>query len=233
MKKIIVSVITGIFLATSVWAAPLVLSSPDIDQKDMASIKRGAKFFAAQCMVCHTLKYMAYDPVAKEAGITLDKMPLNVKAWPFGITPPDLSLVVNVRGVDWVYTYLHSFYVDTTRPTGVNNLLVPNTAMSGILMPLQGKQVLVHDVGEALFYQGEHWFDRLELMEAGRLSPEQFDAETGDLVNFLAYASTPYYREQTQLGAWVLGFLMIFFIFARLLKNEYWRDVERLKQENQ
>ena len=80
--------------------------------------------------------YLRYDKIAQEAGITYEKMPINVKTWPYGVTPPDLSLEADVRGVDWIYTYLHSFYQDSSRPTGVNNLLVPNTAMPDIVAAL-------------------------------------------------------------------------------------------------
>lgn len=231
MKRRLICFLLGCFVITASHASELVLSAPAIDREDMASIKRGAKFFAGTCMVCHTLKYLRHDPVAQEAGITLDKMPLNVKTWPFGITPPDLSLEVSIRGVDWVYTYLHSFYMDPARPTGVNNLLVPNTAMTGILVPLQGKQHLISAADDTLFYHGEHWFDRLELMEAGSLSPEAFDATTADLVNFLAYASAPYYTKQRHLGIWVLLFLVLFSLLTYFLKKEYWKDVEQLRNK--
>ena len=38
----------------------------------------------------------------------------------FGVNPPDLSLIARSRGADWLYTYLKSFYVDVSRPFGVN-----------------------------------------------------------------------------------------------------------------
>ena len=120
----------------------LVLAKAPIDRSDMESIKRGAKFFATNCMTCHTLVYLRYNQLAQEAGITYDKMPINVKTWPYGIKPPDLSLETDVHGVNWVYTYLHSFYQDPSRPTGVNNLLVPNSAMPAILAPYQRNQSL-------------------------------------------------------------------------------------------
>ncbi|HEU5281628.1 MAG TPA: cytochrome c1 [Gammaproteobacteria bacterium] len=228
MKRFLKHALFSFLCAASVHAETppsLVLSKAPIDRNDLASIKRGARFFATNCMVCHTLKYVRHDPIATEAGITLDRMPLNVKAWPFGITPPDLSLETNVRGVNWVYTYLHAFYEDTSRPTGVNNLLIPNTAMSGILVPYQGKQVLVNNPNFSVFYAGVHVYDRLALVSAGSLSPEAFDATTADVVNFLAYAAEPYRAEQHRLGVWVLLFLGVFIFLLYFLKREYWKDV--------
>ncbi len=226
------------FLFTStVWAEvpspeDLVLAKPAIDRYDMESVKRGAKFFANTCMVCHTMVYLRYDKIAQEAGITYDKMPINVKTWPYGITPPDLSLEANIRGVDWIYTYLHSFYQDKSRPTGVNNLLVPNTAMPGIIAAYQGDQVLVSSPPKpGIYYDETNWYDVLTLVKQGSMTPEQFDATTADVVNFLAYASEPFYVEQHKIGWWVLGFLVILFVMMYALKKEYWKDVKKHKKD--
>ena len=48
----------------------------------------------------------------------------------FGISPPDLSLIVRSRGADWVYTFLTSFYRDDSRPFGVNNTPVSYTHLT-------------------------------------------------------------------------------------------------------
>lgn len=208
----------------------LVLAKAPVDVSDIESVKRGAKFFATTCMACHTMKYMRYNKLANEAGVTYDKMPLNVKTWPFGITPPDLSLEASVRGADWIWTYLHSFYKDPARPTGANNLLVPNTAMTPILTPYQGDQELVPHPMTDLFGHTE-WYDNLVLVKQGSMTPEQFDDTVRDIVNFLAYAAEPYQNEQHTIGWWVLGFLVFFFVFAYKLKCEYWKDVKKHKKD--
>lgn len=224
-----------IVVSSTVWAEEgvhegLQLAKAPIDRKDMESIKRGAKFFATNCMSCHTMVYLRYDKVAQEAGITIDKMPLNVKTWPYGVTPPDLSLEAGKRGVDWIYTYLHSFYQDSGRPTGVNNLLVPNTAMANMLGPYQGDQVLVKDPTPDLLGHVQ-WYDLVKLTKQGNMSPEEFDKTIADVVNFLSYATEPYRIEQEQIGKWVLGFLFIMFILMYLLKKEYWKDVKKRREE--
>src|SRR5689334_8387127 len=113
-----------LFLPLTVIAeeTPIALEKAPINTSDIESIKRGAKFFSTVCMACHTAIYLRYNKLAKESGVTYERMPVNVKQWPFDITPPDLSLEANYRGLDWIYTYLHSFYVDPSRPTGFNNL---------------------------------------------------------------------------------------------------------------
>lgn len=210
------------------------LAEAPIDRTDMKSVERGAKIFAANCLSCHTLVYLKYDKLAQKAGITYDKMPVNVKEWPFGVTPPDLSSEADIRGVNWIYTYLHSFYSDHSRPTGANNLLVPNTAMPAILAPYQGEQVLAPKPNQGGVLFGEvQWYNLLTLNRQGSMTPEEYDAMTADLTNFLAYAASPFYAEQQRIGYWVLGFLVILFLFMYALKREYWRDVKKRKQNDQ
>lgn len=206
----------------------LQLAHPNINRSDMVSIKRGAKFVATNCLSCHSFVYLRYNKVAQEAGITYEKMPLNVKSWPYGITPPDLSLVADVRGLNWLYTYLHSFYLDPKRPTGGNNLLVPDTAMPNLLLPFQGEQVLVTEkpVRTELFHHIQ-WYDLLKQTKQGSMTPEEFDATIADVVNFLGYAAEPYRAEQHKIGFAVLAFLFVFFCLMYALKKEYWKDVKR------
>jgi len=52
----------------------------------------------------------------------------------FGIAAPDLSLTARARGADWVYTYLRSFYVDQSRPTGFNNAVFPDVGMPNVVV---------------------------------------------------------------------------------------------------
>lgn len=232
MKRYILAIILTIFVSASwvnSWAEEmegLVLAKAPIDMTDMASIKRGAKFFAANCMACHSLNYLRFDPVGKEAGISADKTPKNLVF--NGVTPPDLSLEAGARGVDWIYTYLHSFYQDKNRPSGVNNLLVPNTAMPDQLAPFQGDQVLVDKPMHDLMGTVE-WYDVVNLVKQGSMTPEEFDGTMADVTNFLAYATEPYHIEQQRLGYWVLGFLVVLFVLMYLLKKEYWKDVKRHK----
>lgn len=237
MLRYIFAIILASF-ATQIWAEGLppveeiALSRAPIDRSDMESIKRGAKLFATTCMSCHTMKYMRYNKIAQDAGITIDKMPLNVTSWPYGVTPPDMSLEASVRGVDWIYTYLHSFYKDPARPTGVNNLLLPNTAMPGIISAWQGEQVLeTNKLSPGVINHTIYWYDLVSLTSQGSMTPGQFDDATTDLVNFLAYAAEPFHEQQQSIGWWVLGFLSIFIVLTYLLKKEYWKDVKKRRHE--
>ena len=48
--------------------------------------------------------------------------------------------MARARGVDYLYSFLKGFYVDKTRPWGVNNLYLPGAAMPHVLQTLQGLQ---------------------------------------------------------------------------------------------
>jgi len=67
----------------------------------------------------------------------------DAKNW-FGALPPDLSLTARARasgegsGPDWLYTYLRSYYRDSTRATGWNNAVFPAVGMPHVLWELQG-----------------------------------------------------------------------------------------------
>jgi len=218
------------FFTASLYAedAPIALEKAPIHTHDIDSIKRGAKFFATNCMVCHTLVYLRYNKLAHDAGITYEKMPINVQKWPFDIRPPDLSLEASYRGADWIYTYLHSFYQDTTRPTGVNNLLVTNTVMPGIIVPYQGLQTKAKDLdaSKKIFDHEEEWYDVLQEQQQGSMTEEQFDATITDVVNFLVYAAEPYKNDQERIGLWVIGFLILLFVLTLLLKKTYWKKIK-------
>ncbi len=232
MKRYIFTILLALFttqFSPSVWAEEpiegLELETAPINRSDMDSIKRGAKFFATNCVSCHTLSYLRYDPIVKEAGIPTDKKPLAIN----GVVPPDLSLEASSKGVDWIYTYLHSFYKDTSTASGVNNLLFPGTAMPAILAPYQGEQVRVEKPVYDLLHHVE-WFDLVKPVRPGSMKPDEFDKAVADLTNFLAYAAEPFHEQQQKIGYWVLGFLVILFVLMYMLKKEYWKDVKRHKE---
>jgi len=221
---IILLFLSGIVCAAHSEGPEIALEKVIINTQDKASIARGAKFFAGNCMVCHSVKYLEHNNIAQKAGITLDKMPLKNQNWWLGVVPPDLTLVARERSADWIYTYLHAFYKDPSRPTGYNNLLVPNVNMMNVLSGFQGDQVLIKP--ESVSLSKPHYYTLLKLVRAGSMSPQEFDRTTADLVNFLVYASDPGKTQRENIGIWVLLFLVLLFVMAYILKNMYWKDVK-------
>ncbi|HZX69557.1 MAG TPA: cytochrome c1 [Rhodanobacter sp.] len=219
--------------------APLMRSGADV--RDQASLQRGARLFFNYCVGCHSLKYMRYSRMAEDLGLTekevmqnlnftgarfqdpvISHMPADLaKTW-FGKDPPDLSLEVDAKGADWVYTYLNSFYLDPHSPIGWNNTALPNAAMPFPLWELQGTQTAVmmpaKDGDSAAV-------EKLVLSHPGKMTPAQYQQATRDLTSFLQYVSEPAALQRHHYGIWVILFLaFLTFLFA-LLKKEYWKDV--------
>ena len=63
------------------------------------------------------------------------------------------------------------------------------------------------------------------LPKTGALTEEQFDEKIKNLVTFLAYSANPVKLEHQRIGTYVLIYLAFLFVFAYLLKREYWKDV--------
>lgn len=244
MKKLIaiLSLALAPLTAMASGGASVHLDPANIDLANEASIQRGAKTFVNYCMGCHSAKYFRYSKLT-EVGLSEDEVKENLMfaggkiadqmtiamstvdagEW-FGAPPPDLTLVARIRGEDWLYGYLRGFYSDPARPMGVNNTVFPNVGMPNVLADLQGTQ-------EAVYKEVKHGdkiekvIDHLELVQPGSQSPAEFDATVRDLVTFMAHISEPMKLERQRLGVWVLLFLGVFFVFAYLLKKEYWKDL--------
>src|SRR5689334_21909398 len=127
------------------------------DITNVASLQRGARNFVNYCMGCHSARYVRYGRLGEDLGLSeqqvidnlmftgerihdtmkISMRPEDAARW-FGTTPPDLSLIARSRGPDYIYSFLRSFYLDPSRPTGVNNRVMPQTAMSDVLWELQG-----------------------------------------------------------------------------------------------
>ena len=245
MKKLIVAFLLAASPMLGLAAGGGVpLDDADIDLSDQASLQRGAKYFMNYCLSCHSAKYQRYNRMAKDLGLTeqevidnlmftTDKIgdTMNIAMtedkgteW-FGSPPPDLSVIARARGVDWIYTYLRSFYLDETRPFGVNNHVFPDVGMPNVLWQLQGAQKAVFRLEKGPDGNDIEVFDHLEPATEGTMSTEEFDQVARDLTAFLSYIGEPIQMERKRLGVWVLLFIAVFFVLAYLLKKEYWKDV--------
>jgi len=140
----------------------------------------------------------------------------------FGTAVPDLSLVGRSRGADWIYSYLKGFYLDSSRPMGVNNTVFKDVGMPHVLAELQGYQTLEHTEGAE---HGEHAAPKLVLSKPGKLTAGEYDRVVSDLTNFLAYVSEPAQLSRKTIGIMVMLFLLLFFFVALALEKEYWKDI--------
>ena len=212
---------------------------------NVRSLQRGARSFVNYCMGCHSAKYVRYNRLADDLQLSeqqvtdnlmfvgeklLDTMdiamdPLDAGRW-FGQVPPDLSLIARAKGTDFVFNYLKGFYLDPDRRNGTDNLFLPGASMPHVLWELQGLQKPVYEAIIDANGDVHKIMAGFEQVTEGLLNPEEYDQFVRDLTNFLEYISEPVKLERQKLGVRVLLFLLVFFLFSYLLKQEYWKDIK-------
>lgn len=220
---------------------PIEHFKPDLHDK--TALRNGAVYFMHQCSGCHSLRGARYSELTKPLGLTrkqisahidlsaqpIDKIiralvPASVSKAFLGTEPPDLTVAAKRRGSDWLYTYLKSFYLDPSRPTGVNNVVFHNVAMPDVFANLQGLQAPVKQTG---FRSGKKQPIAVGVHSIGHgsLTPAQFDRMVGDIVTFLDYVAHPHQLERHRLGPWILGLCALLTVFCYGLYRSYWSEV--------
>ncbi|MGC1854273.1 MAG: cytochrome c1 [Candidatus Aquirickettsiella sp.] len=251
--------INALFLFILIFSFALANSSETKQVKfsssDLASLQRGAKYFMNYCSGCHSLQYMRYNRLGVDLKIddqfssstqqrlkdnlvftqakTSDTIKSNLHkkeglAW-FGKPPPDLSLSIRARSTNWVYNYLLNFYLDDTRPFGVNNSYIKNTAMPDPLAMIRMDTNTYHNL--------KNTNDRLSLKISNRAIYSHSNKSRSkiptleevvtDLVNFLAYIAEPTKNNRQSLGKKVCGFLLLLTYFVYILKKQIWGNIKK------
>ncbi|OUS32911.1 cytochrome c1 ['Osedax' symbiont bacterium Rs2_46_30_T18] len=253
MKKLLI-LLTMLVLPVAAMAESggVHLDKMDVDLHNKASLQRGMTTYVNNCLGCHSMEYQRYLRTAEDLEIPADlvkdnlifsdqkvgdlmtnTMPKGDAANWFGTAPPDLTLESRLRGPDWIYTYMRSFYQDESRPWGVNNAVFKDVGMPNVLGYLQGVQLNHCSAQEMAEHETE--IDPLTGVEiggcyslvegSGEQNAKEFDKTVYDLVNFMAYIGEPSKLQSQAMGTNVLIFLFIFFFFTYALKKEYWRDI--------
>jgi ubiquinol-cytochrome c reductase cytochrome c1 subunit len=222
------------------------------ERDSLASLQNGAKLFVNYCLNCHSANAMRYNRL-RDIGLTEDEIknnllftqdkvggmmtvamkPDDAKEW-FGAVPPDLSVITRAKssgagsGADYLYTYLRSFYKDDTRPTGWNNMVLPNVAMPHVLWQLQGVQAArfedvadEHEPGKT-----EHKFVGFEQVSKGTMTKAEYDTNVADLVAYMNWMAEPSQNTRKKLGTIVVLFLTAFAFLAWRLNASYWKEVK-------
>jgi len=247
-------IVAGLLLPVLGWAAGGGAIYPndeiDINWDDKASMQRGARTFVNYCMGCHAAAYSRYDRVGQDLGISdeqllenlifttnklgeqtkvgeLMKINMNTEyaETAFGTAPPDLSLIARSRGVNWLYNYLRGFYVDESRPFGMNNGVFPSVGMPHALVDLQGLQAARKVMKDDGHGNKSEVIVGFETIKAGSQSKSEYDQTVYDLVAFLDYVSEPYRQTRHNVGTGVIIFLFFFLILTYFLKKEFWKDI--------
>jgi ubiquinol-cytochrome c reductase cytochrome c1 subunit len=222
------------------------------ERSSLSSLQNGAKLFVNYCLNCHSATSMRYNRL-RDLGLSEDQIknnllfsadkvgdmmtvamkPADAKAW-FGAVPPDLSVITRAKasgagsGADYLYTYLRTFYKDDTRPTGWNNMVLPNAAMPHVLWQMQGvrtakfvEEADPHEEGRKV-----HKFAGFEQVAPGTMSEQEYDTNVADLVAYLDWMAEPAQNTRKKLGVVVLLFLSLFAFLAWRLNASYWKDVK-------
>ena len=238
MKTLIFTALIGLEaiinfpLIASASADGIHLDKVEIDITDQISLQRGARTFVNYCLSCHEASYMRYNRMAKDLGLTDRQVADNLmfasdkigdtmtvamraedaKKW-FGATPPDLSVISRAKGTDWLYTYLRTFYLDSSKVMGTNNSTFKDVGMPHVLWQQQGYQA-----------QDRQTNSLISVID-GTMTNDEYDMMIKDLTNFLAYIGEPSKLHRLALAKWVLLYLVLFFIVAYTMKQCFWKNI--------
>jgi len=185
---------------------------------DKASLQRGADTYAQYCMGCHSLKYLRVNRAARDLGWTAEEGIAHFQYLRDGKGKPHDAILTTLEAktAKVAFGVLPPDLSLSARLHGTDWLY---TFLRSYERDADGK------VSNRLF-DGVAMPYVLEGMQKD-LSPAEFDAAVGDLVNFLDYAAEPAKPIRLMLGWWVLGFLALLFTLTYLLKKEYWRDIKQ------
>ena len=245
----------GLALALQIVAAQaasggIAWDKAPVKTNSQSSLKHGSKIVVNYCLNCHSASFMRYNRL-RDIGLTEQQIkdnlmfttekvgdtmkaaidPQQAKAW-FGANPPDLTLIARSRagaggsGADYIYTLLRTYYRDPAKPTGWNNLAFPNIGMPHPLWQLQGERKPIFETREEHGHEVHAFTGRWEQVTPGTLTPQEYDATVGDLVNFLQWMGEPAQNKRVAIGVWVLLFLLFFTFLAWRLNAAYWKDVK-------
>jgi len=281
IKKLIGTIALSLTCAVSFAAeGGYALEKAPVRINDMASLQNGAKLFVNYCMGCHSAKSLRYNRLT-DIGLTEEQIKRNLlftgegvgdlmeiamrrddaTQW-FGTAPPDVSVIARAKsinlgptGVDYIYTFLRTFYRDTSRPMGWDNLVFPSVGMPHALWELQGPRSMERATVAQVDQEdgSKQWqrtitrfdaqgfsevttetlqgytgsaSDKVTFTPVDAKAAAQFDSQVADLANFLGWMAEPVQLERKRLGVWVLLFLFLFFGVAWKLNSVYWKDVK-------
>ncbi len=247
---------------------------------DLAALQNGAKLFVNYCMGCHSANSLRYNKLT-DLGLTEDDIKKNLlfttdkvgdlmtiamtradgTKW-FGAAPPDLSVIARAKshnlgptGVDYVYTFLRTFYRDTTKKSGWDNAVFPSVAMPHALWQEQGPVTYVRTsiTSKAAEDGAKQWTRTVttfgpdgfqetktepvanhrggetlqhSFQYADKSKATVYDNNAADLANFLGWMAEPNQLLRQRLGVWVILFLGLFFVVAWRLNAAYWKNVK-------
>ncbi len=229
------------------WASLATTQPPlrpvTINLRDKAALRDGALYTLHMCAGCHSLQGARYSSLPALLGmsgsafkefigtnghhyhdiITTSMPPAVIEAFA-NILPPDLTDIARRHSPAWLFTYLTSFYVDPSRPSGVNNVVFNNVAMPDVFAPMQGLQKPVMIEGLRYGSPAKVAIGVAPLTK-GSMTAAQFARTARDIVAFLYAVAHPHARERARLGPWIIGLFVVLSVLTYLVYRLYWRRV--------
>lgn len=242
MMRLTLTLLAGVLVAPAVQAANFI-SKAEVDIHDGDQVFRGAQIYMESCAGCHSADLMRYSRIAQDYRLTDEQLEILMRPDQdpgdtittnmtaeygeavFGVAPPDLTLLPRVKGADWIYSYLTTFYEDPDARWGVNNAVYSDIGMPHVMVHQQG---LLQPEYEYVERDGDTERRLVGLNppeQPGTRSLEEFEQDMHDLTTFMVYAAEPAALLRAHYGPYVLAFLFIFTLVMYLLKREIWRDV--------
>ncbi len=244
MKRLIIAAALAVLPVLALASEGAQLEKADVDLGNQASLQRGARMFVNYCLSCHSASYMRYQRLSSDLGLSKEQVKKNLMfaadkigstmtvairpgdaaQW-FGKAPPDLSVIARARGADWLYSYLTGFYLDPSRPMGVNNAVFKDVGMPHVLWNLEGLKKPVYETHVDEEGNKVKEIKGYEMVQPGSMTEVEYHRAVNDLVNYLVYMGEPAKLTRYQVGFWTLLFLALLFVVSYFLKKEYWKDV--------
>lgn len=166
------------FTVQSAGGPSIELEPAENNLRDQDSLQRGAVLFSNYCMACHSLKYMRYNRIARDIGWSDEEVvakmaygmnsvvdDVETRMLPgvgmevLGTEPPDLSLMARLKGTDYIYTFLRSYYQD--EQGNWDNHALEGTSMPNVLEGIarhastEDYAQAARDISNFLEYAGE------------------------------------------------------------------------------
>ena len=214
MKKLLTALLFAPLLAFAS-GAELHLDKAPVSTEP-AALQNGAKLFVNYCLNCHGASYMRYNRL-QQIGLseqmikdnlmfTADKVgePMRIamqrdeaKEW-FGAAPPDLTVVARSRASEF--------------GSGADWLY---TYLRGFYRDSERPTGWNNVIKEIHLEQGK----------PGKMSKDEYDKATADLVSYLVWMGEPMAETRKTIGTFVIAFLGLLFVLSYLLKKNYWKDI--------
>ena len=119
LKRLFIVLLLSVPMVGMASSGGTSMKTADVDVSNTPSLQRGARNFMNYCSGCHSAKYVRFNRLAEDLGLTESQLLDNLmfaaerpfdtikvampaddaKRW-FGQTPPDLSLIARSRGTD-------------------------------------------------------------------------------------------------------------------------------------